>query len=207
MGQVVECKGIFSSLSPTVIIVASMLYVISAVIAALGKTFCLIVLWQPSQRSKSNKILTSLALSDCLVGYVCFPLAIWLINDDSGISETRCWIERIYGPFTLWMAGCSTCSILFVAFERYLLIARSHGQYNKLTDRKVTLIIVFYWTLCFAVSFLCVMDIAVYTFVRLFNFLWNVIFLCVSYYYIWKAVRQSHRRIASNVGGSQQVGL
>ena len=56
------CQGLFYTSSQTSRDVASTFYGLSAIVAALGNTFCLIVLWQPSLRSKSYKILSSLAL-------------------------------------------------------------------------------------------------------------------------------------------------
>ena len=198
------CYGLFSSLKPTAMFITTTIYTISSIIAALGNTFCLIVLCQPSQRSKSNKILTSLALSDCLVGYACFPLAIWLMN--VGVDATgRCKVEKIYSVVTLWMAGSSSCSIVFLAYERYLHIARAGRSYSNLTNRKVNFVVVFYWSLGFVISFACTCDVNIYMFFGISTTVSAVIFMCVSYYYILKAVRQSRRRIAANIGSHQQV--
>ncbi|XP_066911521.1 adenosine receptor A3-like [Clytia hemisphaerica] len=199
------CYGLFSSLDVTFNIIATTFYGLSSIIAAAGNTFCLIVLWQPSQRSKSNKILTSLALSDCLVGYVCLPLVIWLMNT-SDITSVRCRVEKVYSVLTLWMGGSSLCSVVFLAYERYLHIARANRHYHNLTNRKVNLIMILYWSMAFMVSLASTYDASVYMFFGICNTVTSVIFMIVSYFYIWDAVRQSRRRIAANIGGQQQVG-
>ena len=127
------CLVDYFQLQPAFQITVTTLYTLSAFIAAVGNSFCLVVLWQPSQKSKSNKVLTSLALSDCLVGYVCFPLAIWLINNSQEPNATFCNTIDAYVFSTLWITSCSTCSIAFISYDRYTFITKSNRYHDILT--------------------------------------------------------------------------
>ena len=135
------CPALFYYLlAPTTQIITTVFYSISCIIAALGNTFCLVVLWEPSQRSKSNKILTSLALSDCLVAYICFPLTIWLLNYAQN-NLTTCRVINVYLLTGLWLISCSTFrSIVFIAYERYTFITKSNRYDDILTDWKIHII-------------------------------------------------------------------
>ena len=175
------------------------IYTISSIIAALGNTFCLIVLWQPSQRSKSNKILTSLALSDCLVGYVCFPLAVWLLLNDTKETSTTgktVVIEGLFVLLTEWMFHTSCCSIVFTAYERYLTITRNARRGTILTDRKILWVVVFYWAFNLVLSI--IFSINTHTLVFGNGVLTGAsnFIICYSYYRIWKEVKESSQRVS-----------
>ncbi|XP_066913106.1 cannabinoid receptor 1-like [Clytia hemisphaerica] len=177
-------------------LIATVIYSLSGTIAALGNTFCLIVLWQPSQRSKSNKILTSLAISDCIVGYVCFPLAIWLINFSQKSDTPTCVISVTFIFFTLWMVSCSTCSIILISYDRYILITKSSRYDDILTDRKIYIIMASYWFVTLIFSIICVFKRLVYYLASPLIIIVSVILLSTSYYFVWKAFQQSGKRIS-----------
>lgn len=192
------CQGLFTLITPTFGNIATTFFFLSAIIAALGNTFCLIVLWQPSQRTKSNKILTSLALSDCLVGYIVFPLAIWLIQNGWRNNQTTCIIEDIYLLFAIWMFGCTSASIFFIAFDRYLLITRLSSYNNILTHRNIGSYIIFYWLITLGVAIGCILNTHIYIWGNILATWANVLSMCICYYLIVKSVRQSRQRINKN---------
>ena len=73
------CHLIYQSItSPTTYIYAC-LFIISGIIAAVGNTLALVILWQPQMRTKANKILRSLVVSDAMVGYFLFPHATYMM--------------------------------------------------------------------------------------------------------------------------------
>ena len=192
------CYDYNGIIQPTFGLVATIIYAISGLVAALGNTFCLVVLWQPSQRSKSNKILTSLAISDCLVGYACFPLAIWTLHDVDMASGRACIVQSANGFMAIWMTYTSTCSIVFIAYDRYVFITKL-GNYNAiLTNQKVAVIMLFYWLIMFLFALAGNMNIMFYVVIGPTFVLISIIILCTSYYFIWKAVKASCRRISAH---------
>ena len=189
-------------LHPTFRMVATPFFIAACVTAALGNTFCLIVLRQPSQRTKSNKILTSLALSDCLVGYISFPMAIWLLQNASrspDLLANQCLVEKVYLCFTYWTFGSSSISIIFIAYDRFLLITKPSQHNKKLPDRKIFYIILAYWVLAFIFAVVWWINIYLFVFSGLLLQVTPILLLCTSYYYIWKAVRASRKRVSTHV--------
>ena len=146
------CNNFFLYVQPTFAFIATFINILSGIIAALGNTFCLIVLWQPSQRSKSNKILTSLAFSDCLVGYICYPLGIWLLHNGQQMSDQVCNVHRIHGFIVLWMACTSSCSIAFLAYDRFAHVTKSAQYHAIVTERNIYLVITLSWSLTFLLA-------------------------------------------------------
>ena len=184
---------------PTVVqITVIILCTLSSIIAALGNTFCLIVLWQLSQRSKSNKILTSLTLSDCLVGYVSFPLFTFIINYAQDANSTTCRIIDVFSSVTLWLTSCSTCSIVFISYDRYTFITKSSHYDDILTNRKIYIImgVICLFNLIFGIGYL--VEPIIYMLGNLLVIVISVITLCGSYYYVWKAFKQSGKRNESD---------
>ena len=172
----------------------------SALVAALANTFCLIVLWQPSQRSTPNTILKSLAVSDCLVGYICLPLLIWRINVSPNLQDTQMtsWVNFIFGIMIIWILTCSTFSIVFVAFERYIHITKPQRYHDILLKRRVNFIIALFWVVDLPLCVGSVIEIRVYYITSPPYLIITTVILCACYYYIWKTVRESQRRIASH---------
>ncbi|XP_066913108.1 histamine H2 receptor-like [Clytia hemisphaerica] len=192
------CYDYNGIIHPTFGLVARIVFAISGTTAALGNTFCLIVLWQPSQRSKSNRILTSLAISDCIVGYVCFPLAIWALHDFDIASGRACLAQNANGFMALWMTYTSTCSIVFIAYDRYVFITKFANYNTILTNRKVAIIMVFYWMIMFLFALAGNINIIFYAAIGPTFVIISIVILCTSYYFIWKVVRASGRRISAH---------
>ncbi|XP_066928787.1 histamine H2 receptor-like [Clytia hemisphaerica] len=195
----------FYMLPSAIQIIVTIFFIPPCIIAAFGNTFCLIVLWQPSQRSKSNKILTSLALSDCLVGYVSLPWTVWLINFDQDGDKTFCHIIKGYFLTGLWFITCSTCTILFIAYERYVSITK-HAQYHDiLTDQKINIIIGLIWSITLIFGISSNFYPVVYIFGGQLLIIVSVIILCCSYYFVWKAFRQSGKLLSRETNTPNQV--
>ena len=194
---------IASSMTPALVAIVTLFYVISAIIAAFGNIFCLVVLWQPSQRSTSNIILTSLALSDSLVGFICFPLVIWRMNIWQD-PPMKFWVHQSYGFTTLWMGACSICSIVFIAYDRYIHITKSNQYHDILTKRKVIIIILSIWIFTFIFALCCMLVKGIYMIVAPLFLVASTLIICMSYYLIWKAAKKSQRRIAFNTVSNRQ---
>uniref|UniRef100_A0A7M5XI68 G-protein coupled receptors family 1 profile domain-containing protein n=2 Tax=Clytia hemisphaerica TaxID=252671 RepID=A0A7M5XI68_9CNID len=136
--------------------------------------------------------------SDCCTGYVALPLACWMIQNGYQVNETTCIIEDIYSLTAIWMVSVSSCSIVFIAYDRFLLITKFANYHNILTNRKVTLIISSYWIIIFFLAFGTNYNVYLYVWYNFAAITLPIIFLFCSYFYIWKAVKQSRRRVETN---------
>ncbi|XP_066913248.1 histamine H2 receptor-like [Clytia hemisphaerica] len=187
------CELPFKDLVPAAKLIASVIYILSAIVASVGNTISLVILFQRSQRSsKSNKILTSLAISDCLVGFVCFPLAALILN----LKDLRCTpIFLAYVFASIWLTGCSTCSVSFISYDRYIALTK-YARYDEiLTDCKIYSVVSLYGVLMLAFSSFCLAEPLVYYFGSPLIIIGSVITLCTCYYFVWKAFQQSEARI------------
>eukprot|EP00111_Clytia_hemisphaerica_P006091 TCONS_00017649-protein len=138
------------------ILIISILYVLSAIIAAFGNTFSLIVLLQPSQRSKSNKVLTSLGASDCLIGYVCYPAALWFFNHID--HEVSALFKKVAFLVGTWIICCSIFSIVFITYDRYTRITKPFQYHEIITNRRINIILISIWVGHLITSFLCTLN-------------------------------------------------
>ena len=188
----------YSYIDPTFRGIASFFLALSASIASFGNIFCLLVLWQPSQRSKSNKILTSLAISDCMCGLINIPFAIYMIQRGHTRTDIVCWKSLLVTVVIMWSIGTSAYTIIFITYNRYLHIAKPSRYNELLSDRRVNSIIVFIWIAVLLGSIGAVLYWAIYIFVTSLFFIGTIIALIVGYFLIWRAVRQSQRRIAAS---------
>ena len=125
--------------------IASFFFALSATIAFFGNIFCLVVLWQPSQRSKVNKILTSLAISDCMSGLISIPYVIYMLQHGHTQADMACWRRSLMSVIIIWSISSSAHTILLITYDRYLLITRPSRYNELLSNRKVNFIIIFIW--------------------------------------------------------------
>eukprot|EP00111_Clytia_hemisphaerica_P022078 TCONS_00064873-protein len=199
------CLQVFAIIPNTLGSIATVFYILSALMAALGNTFCLIVLWRPSNRTKSNKILTSLALSDCCVGYMVTPMAVWLIKNGWQMTSNTCVVEDIYMVLGIWMVGCSSSSVVFIAYDRYLHLTKLSNYNIYMTNRKLNIIIASYWCIFFGLALGCVYNVYYFVWANFCFVLGPITALTVCYVIIWRAVKRSRQRIANAASGTSKV--
>ena len=136
--------------------------------------------------------------SDSVVGYVVLPLACWMIQNGYQMTETSCIVENTYELIGVWMVNVSSCSIVFIAYDRYLLITRFTSYHTILTNRRVTITIFSYWILIFPLALATNYSVHFYVWYNIAGITFPIVFLFGSYFFIWKAIRQSRRRVATN---------
>ena len=177
--------------------IASFFFALSAVIAFFANIFCLIVLWQPSQRSKAKKILTSLAVSDCLCGLNNIPAVIYMIHHGHIQHNIPCELRSFVAVISIWSTNCSVYSILLLTYDRYVLITKPIGYNEILSKRKINFIIIFFWALGLVGAITAVLYQPFYIVSASIFFVSTTIALIASYFLIWRAVRQGQKYITS----------
>eukprot|EP00111_Clytia_hemisphaerica_P015097 TCONS_00044474-protein len=114
------CNPRFSLLSEETFLVYGILFILCGIVAAVGNIIAFYILWMPDQRNKSNKILSSLAISDALTGLVVFPInAYQTLSPNARLS---CSIDFARAYFALLMSGSSVLTLVVIALDRYILM-------------------------------------------------------------------------------------
>ncbi|XP_066920898.1 adenosine receptor A2b-like [Clytia hemisphaerica] len=192
-----SCDAILSTSNYGFDVAATILFGLSAIITTLGNTFSLMVLWQPSQRSKSNKILTSLVSSDCLVGLLSNPMAILMMWTGLEITPSICRTNTIALFFVTWFSSSSGFTIPFITYDRYTSITKPFKYHDIITHLKINLVLVTIWV---GNSVTALLNAFNKTFLLYFINIGSVIastILITGYYQIWKAVKQRQTNILS----------
>ena len=138
-----------------------------------------------SNEGKPESRPSKVGLSDCLMGYICLPLLIWkiIIPRHQLYSRIALWDNFIYVIMIVWISSCSTFSILFIAFDRYIPITKPQRYHDILSKRRVNFIIVLFWVLDlpFSVGSVEIMFFLI-TMPPYLN--GTTVFLCACYYFI-----------------------
>ncbi|XP_066922184.1 adenosine receptor A2b-like [Clytia hemisphaerica] len=192
-----SCAAILSTSNYGFNVAATILFGLSAIITTLGNTFSLMVLWQPSQRSKSNKILTSLVISDCLVGLLSNPMAISMMWTDLEITPSICRLNTIALFFVTWFSSSSGFTILFITYDRFTSITKPFKYHDIITHLKINLILVAIWISNSVTALLNGFNKKFFLYFIIISLVIGYTILIAGYYQIWKAVNQRQTNILS----------
>ncbi|XP_066928686.1 octopamine receptor beta-1R-like [Clytia hemisphaerica] len=137
------CNPRFSLLSEETFLVYGILFILCGIVAAVGNIIAFYILWMPDQRNKSNKILSSLAISDALTGLVVFPInAYQTLSPNARLS---CSIDFARAYFALLMSGSSVLTLVVIALDRYILMTRYASYHFIMTERKIVIMLIACW--------------------------------------------------------------
>jgi len=127
----------------TTLYIYGSLSILGGLVAAVGNLVALYIIWMPGHRSKSNKILTSLAVSDALTGLVVFPLNAY--QSLTKAARFECAVDAVRAYCALLMAGSSVLTLVVIALDRYILMTKLASYDSILTKRRITIILVTCW--------------------------------------------------------------
>ncbi|XP_066929058.1 rhodopsin-like [Clytia hemisphaerica] len=130
-----ECKTRMADLTTPTTTIYGAFFIMGSVFTIIANSLVLIVLWMPSNRSRSNKILTSLAVSDLLVGLVVFPINAYQVLAVGGLINCPVDYTRVY--FAVFLEGSSVLTLAVVAFDRFILMTK-YNLYDKKSVKHLT---------------------------------------------------------------------
>ena len=137
------CQPRMADLTPPTTTIYGVLFIIGSVFTIIANTMVLVILWMPKNRSRSNKILTSLAVSDLLVGLVVFPINSYQVLAQGGLTNCPVDYTRIY--FAVFLEGSSVLTLAVVSLDRYLLMTKYHKYQTRLVKRLTVALILAAW--------------------------------------------------------------
>ncbi|XP_066926388.1 high-affinity lysophosphatidic acid receptor-like [Clytia hemisphaerica] len=179
-------------------------FILCALLAAIGNTISLVILNKPSMRTKSNRFLTSLAVSDSLVGFLLCPLtAIQLIIPD---LLTNCYAEILRVFLSTSLVGISAIMVALVAYDRYLMLSDLSKYYKKMSNFKSKIYILFAWILPAALQLFYMVHGVIYLLVICVLAVGPFVIIVVSYRLMTSTMRKKTAELAahSKLGSNAQ---
>ena len=167
--SILPCTFNYPDLSEVTRYVFGSAFILCGIMAAVGNTISLIILRKKSMKSKSNRFLFSLALSDNLVGFVLCPLSAVPLLKFELLADCYVEISRVF--LSTALCGISAMMVGLIAYDRYILLSNLHNYHLKMSDKKIYVLIFVSWFLptilqCFYVIhgvlyllFLCVLTV------------------------------------------------
>ncbi|XP_066933057.1 melanocortin receptor 5-like [Clytia hemisphaerica] len=121
------------------------------------------------------------------------------------MTSNTCVVEDIYMVLGIWMVGCSSSSVVFIAYDRYLHLTKLSNYNIYMTNRKLNIIIASYWCIFFGLALGCVYNVYYFVWANFCFVLGPITALTVCYVIIWRAVKRSRQRIANAASGTSKV--
>ena len=145
--------------------------------------------------TSSVKILSSLAVSDLLVGVVLSPVKSWQVLNYTSLSN--CNAEYVRRYVSILLIGSSVLTLGLVAFDRYVSLTKLTNYNRYMNNRKLIFLIIFAWLVPALIPILQVKIFGPYTYLSavLVLFFVPLIFLIVFYNFIIQVVGRKERKL------------
>ena len=182
-----NCTTRMFLLVPPTTYVFGTFFIIVSISASVGNILVLAILWLFGKRSQSDTILSSLAVSDMLVGLILSPITAWQLIDSCSLRNCTADLVRTY--FAILLVGSSVMTLGVIAYDQYILLTKLTNYDNCMTRKKVILLLSIAWVFPGLVPILRLAGKYPYLFVVLIIFVGPLIVLVVSYCYITVAVK------------------
>ena len=142
----------------------------------------------------STKILTSLAVSDLLVGTVSSPLTCWQVLNY--ISLKVCEIHHVRRYFLFFLCVTSCLTLALISYDRYIYLTKLTNYNKYMTKRKLVALLLLAWLVpaLIPVFQLRIFGYYVYLLGVLFCFFGILIVLTFSYCCIFRLIRRKEKK-------------
>lgn len=119
------------------------LFIAAGVIAAICNSLAIVIIWMPGHRTRSNRILTSLVISDALFGYILLPLIAYQMFNKEALKSCTVDIARRY--LSVITTETSTMTMCILSIDRYFSLTNLY-KYNKYMNmRKTNVLLTLAW--------------------------------------------------------------
>lgn len=145
------------------------------------------------RKSRSNKLLIALALSDVLVGFIVFPLNTYQMVDHFALNDMTIDSIRIY--IAVFLEGSSVLTLAIIALDRYTMMTKM-SWYNKKSMKHLTVgLLVFAWLFPALAPAVRWLNREAYLVVLTFIFVAPFIILLASYIFITRALNRQEKKL------------
>ena len=112
-----------------------------AITSLVGNIISIVILRRPAMRSKSNRLLISLAVSDCLVGVHCISLTCYLPVDQLFLNYDILYLNFVLIAF---LTVSSIISLAFISYDRFCKLDPQTYE-TKISDMKSKVMVAIAW--------------------------------------------------------------
>ena len=175
--------------------IAAVALCIVGFVAAISNVLSIIVTCRLTLRTPSNKIILSLAFSDCGVAFIVIPVMVWMVKNAWHRDTISCVIESIHLVSSVWMVGPFLWTIALLAYDRYVLLTKYSSYDSIMTNKKLSTYIASFWISMFALGLGTVYSEFVLVATTFFNLCTPFILLVGCYVLIMRSVRESRRNL------------
>jgi hypothetical protein len=187
--------------------------VVLAITATLWNGMIIIAIMRSQNlQTPSYLLITSLALTDLLVGLVYYPLgivySIFLLRNNV-INNNVCDMRLAFNIFSTFLGNLTFITVTCISIDRYLALRLRHRYRVIVTKKRVRLLIVLVWMLGLCISFFLYMvssfRFQVSTFLTLACLLITCAFYIKSFRILRLRIRQVHAQQAIPMHGNFDV--
>ena len=192
-----DCYQSFSLLSPSVRSLFGIIHIGIGLSALFGNVVVLMIIaFARLFRNPSNIILSSLAMTDFLVGIILQPMHVMQLF--SREFRAHCPFNGIRRDLSVFLAVASFSSITLISYDRYIRLSRTVNYSKHMNLVKAAIFVFFCWLIpaLFPLLRLIQKDEKIFVAVVSLYCYSNFITTAIIYYYIVKIVRQKKRQLA-----------
>jgi len=192
----IPCTLNYPDLNDATRCVFGLAFVLCGLLAAVGNTLSSMVLVKPAMRTKSIKFLSSLVISDNLVGYILCPLSAIQLFWSQMLSN--CYMELLRVFLSTALCGVSAITVALIAYDRYIMLS-SLSNYNALMNkRKMRGLILLAWLFPFALQLFYVVNGLLYLFALCVLTIGPFVIISVSYHMMKNKIAEKAEELASH---------
>lgn len=186
-----DCNPRMSLLRPPAVYLFGGAFVIVSIMAASLNILILAILSKRCRKVRSNKLLTSLAISDALTGLLLGPISAWQMFQHKALIN--CKVDLIRRYLFVLLIGSSCFALAGIAYDRYICLTKLNNYDKYMTRRKITIIIAFGWICPGLIPILKLAGKFPYLCIGNAVLLFSSFCLVICYIFITKAVRKQKR--------------
>ena len=147
-----NCYHAFSKVSSVSLQIYFYLFLVCCIFASFSNSVALVVFVNLNRSSKlslkkSNKMLTSLAFSDLLVGMILYPFLCFQMSNRDNLKECEYNLTRDFIVYVLLII--SGMHLVVIAYDRFITLTKPWVHEKYFPNKVVNLIIVLLWILPF----------------------------------------------------------
>ena len=195
-----NCTTRMSTLKPPLTTIFGSLFILVSIMATVGNGFALIIIWKPGRKITSpTKLLTSLAVSDLLVGIVLSPLTCWQVLDY--ISLNVCEIDYARRYFYFFLCVTSGLTLALISYDRYVLLTKLTNYNKYMSKKKLITLLTLAWLVpaLLPVFQIKIFGPYIYFLGVVICFFGVLIVLIISYCCIVRVIRKKEKKVLNHV--------
>ena len=139
-----NCTTRMSTLHPPLTTVFGASFMLISIMATVANSLVLIIIWKPGHHNvtSTTKLLTSLAVTDLLVGIIVSPLSSWQVLN---YKLNFCEIDYARRYFSIFLGITSGLTLALISYDRYILLTKLTNYNKYMTKRKLVILLIFAW--------------------------------------------------------------